>query len=83
MKQIVDCCDLVMFVSVKTTGCIISFEPELFKVTEQSRLNRDFILANYQSFVLADGFRDLVPGVSLDLLCCVTLVWVDLHDLSE
>ena len=81
MQKIVSCGHLVVFVLIKTHHSKIGFESKLVQIAHHAWLDRDLILANDESFRLADGLVLIsVPGVVHDLLRGQPLVRIGLHD---
>lgn len=73
-----------MFVGVQTLHRELRCELELLEVLQHGRLNRNFILADYQALVVANRrvcFRE--PLVRLDLGCRQPVVGVRFHDPAQ
>lgn len=78
LEEVVDCCDLVVLVSIQALCCIVFLEAIPFEIAQQRGLNRDFILPNNKPLTLAHRLVCLVPRVLLDLLCRESLIRISL-----
>ena len=69
-----------MLVTIEALCGVVLLEAVSFEVSEETRLDRNLILANNQSLALAHWLVSLVPGVRLDLVSCQALIRVRFED---
>lgn len=81
LEQIVNRGCLVVLITIQTLHCVVLFDPKALQIAQNLRLNRNFILTDYETLILTDGFVESEPGVLSNLLTRDTLVRIGLQNL--
>jgi hypothetical protein len=78
VDQVVNSCDLVVFIIVNAFLCVVWLKTEFFQHFKDFRLRRDVILPYDQTLILAYRLVKVEPLVLTYLCLCVSLVWVSI-----
>lgn len=69
-----------MLVPVQALHCVVFLYPKSLQIAQNFWLNRNLILANYETLILTNWLVDLEPGMFTNLLTGDSLVWVSLQN---